>query len=156
MTLLLIGDVQVIYSIVGSTHRQLNDSIITDLSELAEGYVLPYAKLTYSRIQHLGYDHWRVKAAYGASLFYTCYFCMQKIMGIDTVGFNYDMGKMGIDKSQKTQNLSKVMYSYRAMGDQFLAMIADTPYSDDQAITLRNDEASNRGIFNSRSGLRLP
>jgi len=158
MALLLIDDVQVIYSIVGSTHRQLNDAIISDLAFLAETYVLPYAKLTATIIGYLGYDHWRVKAAYGASLFYTCYFCMQKIMGIDTVGFNYEQGKMSIDKSQKTQNLSKVMYSYRAMGDQFLAMIADTPYQDDEILRIRNDEAYMRGIFdgNTGGGLRLP
>ncbi len=158
MTLYLIDDVQVIYSIVGSTHRQLNDAIISDLAFLAETYVLPYAKLTPELIAYFGFDHWRVKAAYGASLFYTCYFCMQKIMGIDTIGFNYEQGKMSIDKSQKTQNLSKVMYSYRAMGDQFLAMIADTPYQDDVAIQLRNTEAANRGIFdtNTGSGVVLP
>jgi hypothetical protein len=50
------------------------------------------------------------------------------------------------------------MYSYRAMGDQFLAMIADTPYQDDEILRIRNDEAYMRGIFdgNTGGGLRLP
>jgi len=152
MTLYLVTDIQVIYSIIGSSHQQLNDTIISDLAFLAETYVLPYAKLTPTLINYYGFDHWLVKASYGASLFYTCYFCMQKIMGIDTVGFNFEQGKMKIDKSQKTQNLSKVMYSYRAMGDQFLSMIAETPYQDDEPIKMRNTEAASRRIFGSTGG----